>query len=78
MGLCVQERGIKQSVLFPKTMISRLNLLPRLHFYYLVLIENLFDSCFGKDKSICSHRCVINFVTYNNNVVWRCLFYTHN
>jgi hypothetical protein len=24
------------------------------HFHYLFLIENLFDSCFGKDQSICA------------------------
>jgi len=59
-------------------MISRFNLLPRRDFYYLVLIENLFDSCFGKDQSFCSHLCMINLVTYNNNVLWRRLLYTHN
>jgi hypothetical protein len=41
--------------LFPQTMISRFNLLPRRHFIYHFLIETLFDSCFGKDQSICSH-----------------------
>jgi hypothetical protein len=60
-GLCVQEPGIKPSVLFPQTMISRFNLVPCRHFHYLFLIENLFDSCFGKDQSICSHLCMINY-----------------
>jgi hypothetical protein len=27
-----------------------INHLPRRHLYYLFLIENLFDSCFGKDQ----------------------------
>ena len=34
--------------------ISRFNLLPHRHFYYLSLIESLFDSCFGKYQSICA------------------------
>ena len=37
-------------------MISRFNLLPHRHFIYRFLIETLFDSCFGKDQSICSHN----------------------
>ena len=60
-GLCVQEPGIKPSVLFPQTMISRFNLVPCRHFHYLFLIENLFDSCFGKVQSICGHLCMINY-----------------
>ena len=42
MGLCVQERGIKQSVLFPQTMISRFNTFPLVQAFESVLIS--FDS----------------------------------
>jgi hypothetical protein len=52
-------------------MISRCNLLSHRHFHYLLLIENLLGSCFGKEQSICSFMCMLNLVTYTNNVLWR-------
>ena len=51
---------------FLQTMISSFN--PHRHFSYRFLIETLFDSCIGKYQSICSHMCMINLVTYKNNV----------
>ena len=60
---------------FPRTMISRFNLLPHHHFHYLFLIDTLVDSCFlqrsehlqsyaHKPCDIQGQRFVVQFVLH--------------
>ena len=72
---CVQEHAIQQSI---SSNYHFTFLLPHSHLHYLILIETLLDSCFGKYQSSCIHMCMIKLVKYKNNVLWCSVLYTHN